>query len=487
MAALEVLAVASEFFPLVKTGGLADVAGALPAALRPHGIAVTTLLPGYPAVLAGMAGTRLAQDLGPLFGGPARLLAGEAAGAPLLVIDAPHLYARPGNPYLDSMGRDWQDNAARFAALARVGARLARGLLPDWRPALVHGHDWQAGLLPAYLHYETGGEPGRTLPPSVTTIHNLAFQGLFEPGLLAELGLPPAAYAIDALEYHGRISFLKGGIRFADRVTTVSPSYAREIRTPEGGMGLDGLLRARGTAVSGILNGIDTTVWDPRTDPALPQGYSLQDPTARAASKAALCARFDLDPARLLFGVVSRLTTQKGLDLLPDCLPTLREMGAGLIILGSGAADLERAFAEAVRPGETSVMLGYDESLAHLIYAGADALLIPSRFEPCGLTQLCAMRYGCLPVVTRVGGLADTVIDANEAALAAGVATGFQMDAPDQEALDRALRRVGAVWQDRAAWAAMQRSAMAGDVSWNRSARQYAALFRELVPEGAGD
>lgn len=482
MRPLEILAVASEFFPLVKTGGLADVAGALPAALAPQGITVTTLLPGYPAVLAGMDNAHVVQDLGQIFGGDARLLAGNAGGASLLVIDAPHLYARPGNPYLDSMGQDWQDNAARFAALATIGARIACGLLPGLRPDLVHAHDWQAGLLPAYLHFAEGqGALGHTAPPSVVTIHNLAFQGLFPPALLGPLGLPPQSFQIEGLEYHGQISFLKAGIRYADHVTTVSPTYAREILTQAGGMGLDGLLQARGAAVSGILNGIDTTVWNPSTDRALPQPFSADKPAARAASKAALCQRFNLDPERLLFGVVSRLTTQKGLDLLPACLPQLRALGAGLVILGAGAAELERAFAEAVRPGEVGLYLGYDEALAHLIYAGADALLIPSRFEPCGLTQLCAMRYGCLPVVSRVGGLADTVIDANEAALATGVATGFQMEAPDAAELTRTLGRVAAAWQDRTAWAIMQRNAMAQDVGWGRSAGHYAALFRRLT------
>ncbi|GAB0117245.1 glycogen synthase GlgA [Acidisoma sp. 7E03] len=479
---LEVLAVSSEFFPLVKTGGLADVAGALPAALAPHDVRVTTLLPGYPAVLAKLEAAEPARAIGDVFGGPATLIAGRAGSAPLLVLDAPHLYGRPGNPYVDATGRDWPDNPQRFAALAWVGAELARGLLPAWRPDVVHGHDWQAGLLPAYLHF--GGdaaEPGTTRPPSVMTIHNLAFQGQCDAALLATLSLPPEAYGIDGVEYYGSIGFLKAGVRLANHVTTVSPSYAAEITTPEGGMGMDGLLRARGSALSGILNGIDTTVWNPATDGALAATYDAGSLDRRAANKQALCARFGLDPARLLFGVVSRLTTQKGLDLLPPALDSIHAAGGATLILGAGDPALEAAFRAAERPGEMALFLGYDEQLAHLIYAGADALLIPSRFEPCGLTQLCAMRYGCLPVVTRVGGLADTVIDANEAARAMGVATGFQMTAAEPAAFARTLGHVAALWRDQKAWRRVQENAMRMEVGWGHSAARYADLYRGLV------
>jgi starch synthase len=482
MSKLEILAVTSEFYPLIKTGGLADVAGALPAALAALGPHVTTLLPGYPAVMAGLENAEPTLTIDDLFGGPARLLRGRSGHAHLIVVDAPHLYERPGNPYLTAAGQDWPDNPQRFAALAHTGAALARGLLPGYRPDIVHGHDWQAGLLPAYLHFSgDAADAGTTRPPSVMTIHNIAFKGQFDAGLLESLRLPPQAFSIHGVEYYGTIGFLKAGIRLANHVTTVSPTYAREICTPAGGMGLDGLLRSRGTALSGILNGIDTEVWDPGRDPNLAGPYTHKSLKRRAANKAALCARFGLDPARLLFGVVSRLTTQKGLDLLPASLAALREMGAAVMILGAGAPELERALAEVARPGEMGLYIGYDEGLAHLIYAGTDALLIPSRFEPCGLTQLCAMRYGCLPVVTRVGGLADTVIDANEAALSAGVATGFQMERAESADLDLALRRVAAVWCDRAAWHQMQGNAMRAEVGWERSAHHYADLFRGLV------
>jgi starch synthase len=481
MSKLQVLAVASEFYPLVKTGGLADVTGALPAALAEEDVVVTTLLPGYPAVLAGLDRAEPALDIADLFGGPATIIAGRAAGARILAIDAPHLYGRPGNPYVDASGVDWPDNPLRFAALARMGAALGRGALTGYRPDVVHAHDWQAGLTAAYLRYGPDQPDDGTKPPSVMTIHNLAFSGQVSPALLPVLGLPPESFSVDGVEYYGGIGYLKAGVRLSDRVTTVSPSYAREIRTPAGGMGMDGLLRSRGAALSGILNGIDTEVWNPAKDAALPQAYSRKTLDQRAANKAALCARFGLRPDALLFGVVSRLTTQKGLDLLPASLPALNRLGAGIVILGAGQPELERAIGAAAQPGEMGLFLGYDEQLAHLVYAGADALLIPSRFEPCGLTQLCAMRYGCLPVVTRVGGLADTVIDANEAALAAEVATGFQMAAADTPSLDLALARVAEVWRDRETWARMQRNAMRAEVGWARSAARYAALYREVA------
>ena len=476
MSKLQVLAVASEFYPLVKTGGLADVAGALPGALAEEDVVVTTLLPGYPAVLAALRSVEPAHVIADLFGGPARLLTGRAGDARILAIDAPHLFGRGGSPYVDGNGEDWPDNAQRFAALARVGADLVRGLLPGWQPDVVHGHDWQAGLLPAYLRFTDGHSV-----PFVMTIHNLAFGGRFPAELVPTLGLPWSAYSVDGLEYYGGIGYLKAGVRLADRVTTVSPTYAREICTPEGGFGMDGLLRSRGTDLRGILNGIDTTVWNPGKDPALPRNYTRKTLDQRAANKAALCARFGLRKDALLFGVVSRLTTQKGLDLLPASLETLNRLGATIAILGAGQPELEQTISAAAQPGEMGLFLGYDEHLAHLIYSGADALLIPSRFEPCGLTQLCAMRYGCLPVVTRVGGLNDTVIDANEAALAAEVATGFQMPAANTASLDLALERVAALWEDREAWERMQRNAMKAEVGWARSAAHYAALYRELV------
>jgi starch synthase len=474
---MKVLAVTSELFPLIKTGGLADVAGALPLALAAEGIAVTTLVPGYPAVLAGLADAQIVLEIADLFGAPARVVRGSAAGLDVLAIDAPHFYARPGNPYQSPGGSDWPDNAQRFAALGRVAALVGSGALAGYAPDILHLHDWQSGLAAAYVRQQGGRAPG-----IVMTVHNLAFQGLFPAGLLGALWLPPEMFGVNGVEFHGAIGFLKAGLIYADRVTTVSPTYADEIRTPESGMGLDGVLRARGGDVVGILNGIDTDIWNPETDALIPAAYSRTQLARRAANKAALQKRFGLqaDARRLVCGVVSRLSWQKGLDVLLDALPVVRAHGMQLAVLGSGEPGMEAGFRVAAdaNAGQVGCVIGYDEALAHLVQAGADVLLVPSRFEPCGLTQLCALRYGCIPVVSRSGGLADTVIDANAAALSQGVATGVQFTLVSRPGLDQALLRVAGLWRDQAAWRKMQRNGMTMDVSWRKPAAQYAALFR---------
>jgi starch synthase len=479
---MRVLSVASEIYPLIKTGGLADVAGALPAALAAEGIEMRSLLPGYPAVLAKLEAAEAVYDLADLFGGPARLLAGRAAGLELFAIDAPHLFARPGNPYSGPDGADWPDNALRFAALGAAAGVIGQARLPGWVPDVVHAHDWQAGLAPAYLHYLGGaGRPG-----TVMTIHNLAFQGSFPPELLGRLGLPPQSWSVEGVEFYGGIGFLKAGLYFADRITTVSPSYAAEITTRAGGMGLAGLLRSRAAVLSGILNGIDTAVWDPAADPYLPAPYDARRMKGRVAARTALLARLGLHAGadELVYGLVGRLTWQKGADLLLAALPTLLQDGASLALLGSGDAGVQAglAAAAAAHPGRVGVAIGYDEALAHLIQAGCDALLVPSRFEPCGLTQLCALRYGAVPVVARTGGLADTVIDANEMAVASGAGTGILFPPDSEEMLETALHRTAALWRDRPAWRRLQRNGMASDVSWARPAARYAALYRGLRP-----
>jgi starch synthase len=477
---LQVLAVASEAAPLVKTGGLADVVGALPAALAPHDVAVTTLLPCYPAVRAATGRARELGGIPDLFGGPARLLSARAHGLSLLLLDAPHLYDRPGGPYLGPDRRDWPDNALRFAALCRVAAQVAREGAGRARFDLVHAHDWQAGLVGAYLRHA----PGRRVAV-VFSIHNLAFQGRFPASLFPSLGLPPEAFSIEGVEYAGGVGFLKAGIWYADRITTVSPTYAAEITTPEGGMGLDGLLRGRSGVLSGILNGLDTAIWDPAADPLLPARFSAADPSPRAANKAALQARFGLaqDAAAPLFAFIGRLTWQKGVDLLLDALPALLEAGGQLALLGTGEAALEQACRDAVaaHPGRVGAAIAFEEPLAHLLHGGADCVVVPSRFEPCGLTQLSALRYGAPPLVARAGGLADTVVDANEAALAAGVGTGVVVSPGSAGMLAAGIRRAAALWRDRPTWARIQANAMAADVSWARSAARYAELFRGVA------
>ncbi|MEP9402289.1 glycogen synthase GlgA [Sphingomonas sp. VNH70] len=468
---MRVLSVASEAYPLVKTGGLADVVGALPAALAPHGIETVTLLPGYSAVLKA-ASRKVVRTWDDLLGAKARLLSGTIGGHPLLVLDAPDLFVRDGGPYADATGRDWDDNWRRFAALSRAAADVAEG------HDLLHAHDWQAALAPAYLRY------GGSTVPSVVTIHNIAFQGRFDAAVFPALGLPDAAWALDGVEYYGGVGLLKAGLASASAVTTVSPSYAGEIRLPAFGMGLEGLIAARGSAVHGIVNGIDPAVWSPEGDAALPAPYGARTLARRRTNKRAVEAAFGLEAGSgPIFVVVSRLTWQKGMDVLAAALDALVAMGGRLALLGSGDAALEAAFlAGAARhPGRIGVRIGYDEGVSHLLQGGGDAILIPSRFEPCGLTQLYGLAYGCVPVVARTGGLADTVIHANEAALAAGVATGVQFDDMTGDALTQAIARTIALYRDPAVWAQMQRQGMRADFSWARSGARYAALYRSLI------
>jgi starch synthase len=479
---IRVLAVASEIFPLVKTGGLADVTGALPLALGAAGAETTTMVPGYPAVLDALTAPVAVHHFPDLFGGPATVLQATAASLDLLALDAPHLYARPGNPYLGPDGREWFDNGVRFAGLGAAAAAIGAGIVSGLGFDIVHAHDWQAAMAMVYLHFHDGPRPG-----TVLTVHNLAFQGRYPGDLFPRLGLPGSAFTPDALEHYGDVDFLKGGLSYADRITTVSPTYAREITGIDNGMALDGLLRNRTAVLSGILNGIDDIVWNPATDPLIPARYARGKLARRAVNKAALQQRMDLtrSPGALLVGVISRLTSQKGLDMLVDKIDGLAADGMQLAVLGSGDPALERAFVAAAEwhLGSVGCVIGYDERLAHLIEAGSDALLVPSRFEPCGLTQLYALRYGSIPVVSRVGGLADSVIDANEAALAAGVATGIQFWPATPEALEDALHRLLALWRNRPIWERMQRNAMAADVSWRASASRYVALFQSLLAD----
>jgi starch synthase len=473
---MKVLAVASEIYPLVKTGGLADVAGALPSALAPHGFTVTTLVPGYPAILSALQhGEDVVTGLS-LFGGPARVVAGLAKGLDVLVLDAPHLFNRQGNPYLGSDGLDWPDNAQRFAALSQIASQLARGEFSSGFD-VVHLHDWQSGLTAAYLAFAGG-------PPSVITVHNLAFQGHFPASLFSSLGLPAAAFSISGVEYFGGVGYLKAGIALANAITTVSPTYAREIQTPENGMALDGLLRERSTDISGIINGIDTDVWNPEKDSNIPARFSIKSLEKRQENKRAIEARFGLEQSDgLLYCIVSRLTGQKGMDLVANATGSIVTSGARLAILGSGEAALQAQLqlSAAQNPGKIGVVIGYDEALSHLLQSGSDAILIPSRFEPCGLTQLYGLRYGCVPVVARVGGLADTVVDANDAAIGNGSATGVQFWPTVQTEFEFALRRTSALFADRKLWEGMQRAGMLSDVSWTRSGQRYADLFKKVV------
>lgn len=478
----KVLSVASEAVPLVKTGGLADVVGALPAALDAHGVKVTTLLPGYPPVLAAAKRAKAIHAFDCLLGEPARLLSTKINGHPLLILDAPAYFAREGGPYGDASGKDWPDNWRRFAAFGRAAADVASGQVKGQAFDLIHAHDWQAGMALAYLRFAS--PKGATVPPSVMTIHNMAFQGYFDASVFPKLGLPKKAWALDGVESYGGVGFLKAGMEAASAITTVSPTYAREIRTGEFGMGLEGLIQSRGDRVRGIVNGINTAEWNPATDPHIAKTYTPKTLAKRTANKRALEAEFGLDKGDgPLFIVVSRLTWQKGMDVLIEVLDHLVGLGGRLALLGSGdAAMVEGLNAAAARhPGKIGIRIGYDEAQSHRLQAGGDAILVPSRFEPCGLTQLYGLAYGCVPVVARTGGLADTIIDANLAALDAGVATGIQFTGVHHAALADAIARTVHLYQDRDRWTALQRNGMSADFSWARSGAAYANLFRELT------
>jgi starch synthase len=485
---MRVLYITAELYPWVKSGGLGDVAAALPPALTAEGIDVRLLLPGFRGFLDAFSGITDVARLSTPFAaervrvGLARLPGTERSA---YLVDHPVFYDRPGDPYASPDGSDWPDNHRRFGLFGWIAAELARGADPGWQPDILHGHDWHTGLAPAYL---AARPPAEGHVPTVFTIHNLAYRGPFPGAAFPELALPPHFFSIDGVEFFGMVSFIKAGLFYSDRLTTVSPTYAREIQTAAFGWGLDGLLRARAGILTGILNGVDARVWDPGHDTTLPQPYGTGDATTgKQAAKAALQHRLGLEriESAPLFGAVSRLTPQKGLDLVLAGLHDLVAQNRQLVLLGSGDGDLEQAFVNAAEQyrGRVGVAIGYDESLAHLIYAGSDVILVPSRFEPCGLTQLYALRYGALPLVHRVGGLADTVVDATATNLAAGVATGFVFDDDNPSALMSVIGRATVLFRERGIWRGMMRQAMTRDFSWAAAASQYATIYRSLRPD----
>jgi starch synthase len=482
-----VLHVAAEMYPLLKTGGLADVVGALPPAQTQLGTNARVILPAFPSVVAGLTQIEPVAELGWAFGiDNVRLERGllEPHGIVVYVVRADAFYDRPGNPYLDASHTQYADSDRRFALLGWAAARLAAGADPAWKPDILHAHDWHAGLAPAYLRARER-ETGVARVPSVMTVHNLAYQGVFPAAEFGVLQLPADFFSVDGVEFYGHLSFLKAGLFYADRITTVSPTYAREIQTHAQGAGLDGLLRTRTHDISGILNGVDRTVWNPATDTAISTQYSVSKFTGKAKCKAALQERVGLarEPDALVFGVVSRLTEQKGIDLLLSVIPDIVQRGGQLVVLGTGDPALENGLKKAAlaHPQAVAVELGFDETLSHSIIAGSDIVMVPSRFEPCGLTQLYALAYGSLPLVHCVGGLADTVVDSSLENLADELATGFVFEKFDRASIVAAIRRAFALKQRRPEWKAVVRRAMEEDFGWEASALRYIEVYRELI------
>lgn len=482
MAELKVLFATSEVAPLIKTGGLADVSGALPAALRALGVDVRVLVPGYRQVSEQLGRHEVVAAFDNLAGFPsARLLSGKMmSGTPLLVLDCPSLYQREGGPYQNAKGRDWPDNALRFGLLSRVAAMLGSDESPlDWHPDLVHCNDWQTGLTPAWLRFAP------TSAPSVFTVHNLAFQGIFPPGTVSDLHLPPSCFSIDGVEYYGKLSFMKAGLFYADHITTVSPNYAKEIQQEDFGFGMQGLLAERRDNLTGILNGIDTDEWNPATDPHLASKYSRTRMADKAANKQALQSRLGLNfaPDVPLLGVVSRLTHQKGLDLLLKIASRLIKLPVQLAMLGSGEAHMEAVARELAQryPGSIGVHVGFSEELSHQIEAGADLFVMPSRFEPCGLNQLYSQRYGTPPIVHATGGLADSVVDCTPETLRDGSASGFAFHGMTAENLFATIRRAIELYHDHDKWNALRKNCMGKDFSWQRSAEAYRAVYLKVL------
>lgn len=477
-----ILFATSEVYPLIKTGGLADVSGSLPPALHQLGYDVQLLLPAYPAALSRAmdSGAFCAASLS-LDGYEVRLWQSRLpeTDVPLLLVDCAPLFDRAGNPYQNDRGEDWSDNARRFHLFARVAALIAldeAGL--NWAPDIVHCNDWQSALIPALL------APYPNRPGSVFTIHNLAYQGLFSRDTFNQLGLDESLWHFEKLEFYGQMSFIKGGLVFSDRITTVSPAYAREIQSPEYGYGLDGLLRHRQAYLSGILNGIDTRIWNTQTDQYLPSHYRADDLRGKVWCRTSLCRELGLDSGSgPILGFIGRLVEQKGVDWLLAAIPPLLEKGCRFAILGSGEDRYETPLKRLARdwPGRFSLTIGYNEGLAHRITAGCHIFLMPSRFEPCGLNQMYSMHYGTLPVVHGVGGLKDTVCDPLNSTME--TANGFCFDEPSAEALLAAIERALETLNQPRVWRTMQKNAMSADYSWTRSAEDYGHLYQRILAE----
>jgi len=488
---LRILFVTSEAFPLIKTGGLADVSGSLPAALQKIGADIRILIPGYPSVLDKLINPKFLTTISNLpHIGAVNLILGEMpeTKVPVMAIESIGLYQRDGGPYVDATGKDWEDNPYRFGTLSLIAAILSSDQSPlkDWTPDITHCNDWQSGLTPAFMHFMRANSSKINHAKSVLSIHNLAFQGCYSANWVTRLGLPAESYQINGVEYYGQLSFLKAAIFYADGLSTVSPTYAKEIQTEAYGFGMEGLLTARGKEIHGILNGLDTKEWNPATDQHLAQHYDASNLTGKQTVKSTLQTKLGLkiEAQTPLLGVVSRLTHQKGLDMLLACAEDLIALhDCQLVVLGSGDGNLEKGFRDLALkfPNQVSVTIGYNEELSHQIMAGCDIFIMPSRFEPCGLNQMYGLRYGTPPVVTHTGGLADSVEDSNDISINNKTATGFVMRKADPSELVSVVKRAIGYYQNKKVWKEIQENGMRLNLDWSRSAETYMTMYEEIL------
>lgn len=483
--------VTSEAFPLIKTGGLADVSGSLPAALKKLKYDIRILMPGYPDVLSKIIHSRFLCVISNLPNiGTVNIIIGEMpdTGVTVMAIQSETLYERSLGPYEDENGKDWEDNAIRFGTLSLVAAILSSKTSPlkNWLPDIIHCNDWQSGLAPAYMHFMRRDRPEIQNAKSILSIHNIAFQGCYSAEWLHRLDLPAESFQLEGLEYYGQLSFLKAGIFYADGLSTVSPTYGKEIQTDEYGFGLQGLLLKRGAEIHGILNGIDTNEWNPATDDYLDHHYDKNKLTGKAKVKNILLEKLGL-PAKVkmpLLAVVSRLTYQKGLDMLLECAETLiQQEHCQLAVLGSGEKIFEQGFEMLAKkfPEQVSTTIGYNEVLSHQIMAGSDIFIMPSRFEPCGLNQMYGLRYGTPSVVTNTGGLADSIVDANEITISNKTASGFIMPTVNTYQLLATTRRAIAIFHETKTWKAIQQKGMRQNLGWSNSAKQYGEMYAKVL------
>jgi starch synthase len=475
----KILFVTSEAHPLIKTGGLADVCGSLPKALAELSQDIRLIIPNYQALKTSesvrfMCSIRVDNR-------NINILETRMPDSQVIVwlVDYPSYFNYPGNPYVDEQGESWPNNAERFGLFCRIAVEAAMDRVnQDWKPDVVHCNDWQSGLVPALLSFENDR------PSTIFTIHNMAYQGLFPASAAATLNIPGQLWHPAGLEFHGMLSFIKGGLVYADYITTVSPTYALEIQTAEFGYGLEGLLEHRKEFLGGIINGIDLDQWDAEKDPYIAQTYSLSTLDKKQLNKVALQTKFSL-PVKgdiPLFGLIGRLVAQKGIDMILECLPEMMTMDIQFVLLGSGDKEFEKQLKDLalLYPDKIAVQIGYDEALAHLIEAGADVFLMPSRFEPCGLNQMYSQRYGTIPIVRKTGGLADTVMDSLPTTLADKTASGIVFSEASASALLEAIKRTLILYSMPDTWKKMQTNAMNKNFSWQRSAQEYLELYEKI-------